>query len=479
MATTNLMDLMDTISQLPPGLSEASYSIVNNYRRDVSSLPTEQQFPSMVGNYQAGQAASWAENRDQYVKQYKGSVYIAIGAIARLAAMQTVKVKRRIVKGNEISYESVSPTHPLIELLERVNPQDTAWDLWFYMVGWRFLTGDSFIYKAKNGFGVPQQLWPMPSQYVHVIPSPINYIEGYQIKGSGVTAAFVPSDMMIHIKNPSFDWAGTGRYYGMPAIKACAPSIELENEMWKRLYYTFKNFAPPGMVFETEQRLQPHQSRQIWGQLAAQHAVAEASGKPLLVHSGLKLAGEFSRGQRELDYTSSLDTVMDWDLATIGVPRALAGMVSGMETGDIETAIWACAKTSVDPMLVQFSQHLTQDLAKDFEDDLIITLGPCQVDTLDSLRLNIDLLLKAGAATPDEVRHMLCEMSPLPDEQGKRPIMISGFQQSGNDGTSSDKAKKPASSSGKKTLVGRAALASAPSGSLADRKARRVARREE
>jgi hypothetical protein len=54
----------------------------------------------------------------------------------------------------------------------------------------------------------------------------------------------------------------------------------------------FKNFAPPGMVFSTEQRMQPrqpHQVHQLWANLAAQHSMSEHSGRPMVVHSGLKL----------------------------------------------------------------------------------------------------------------------------------------------------------------------------------------------
>ena len=95
------------------------------------------------------------------------------------------------------------------------------------------------------------------------------------------------------------------------------------------------------------------------------------------------------------------------------------------------------------------SQHLTQDLAREFGDDLIIELGPCQIDTLDALRLDIDLMIKAGAITPDEVRHLMRSMPPLPGGHGSKPIMVSGFSQVGDEAPC-------------KTNVGRAALASPP-----------------
>jgi phage portal protein BeeE len=322
-----MSDALSTMSRLPVSGRPVTYS-GRAAGMNVMDLPAEQQFPFMSGTYLGGGVADWQENRDLYVKKYTGSTYIAIGAIARMAAMQKVKVMRRVIKGNEFSYEPVSPTHPLVELLEHVNPFDTAWDLWFYTVGWRLLTGDSFLFKAKNGFGITQQLWPMPSQWVHVIASANEFISGYQVRSGCGHDFTVPRDCMIQIKNPSLDWEGNGRYYGNPTIKAAAQSIDLENEMWKRLYHQFKNMAPPGMVISTDMRLQPAQARQLWTQLAAQYSMQSHSGRPMLLHSGMKLEGEFSPpGSRELDYKGSLDKVLEYSLAIHGVPKALAGMM--------------------------------------------------------------------------------------------------------------------------------------------------------
>ena len=423
-----LNEMFSQISRYPTTGYDVSYS-GRAAGGNVMDLPMESQFPAMSGTYLGGGVADWQENRDQYVRQYKGSTYIAIGAIARMAAMQQVKVQRRIIKGNEISYEPVSPTHPLVELLENVNPFDTAWDLWFYTVGWRLLTGDSFLFKAKNGFGITKQLWPMPSQWVHVIASADEFVSGYQVRSGCGHDFTVPRDCMIQIKNPSLDWEGNGRYYGTPSIKAASQSIDLENEMWKRLYHQFKNMAPPGMVISTDMRLQPAQARQLWSQLAAQYSMQSHSGRPMLLHSGMKLEGEFSApGSRELDYKGSLDSVLSYSLSIHGVPKALVGISDGLSRSNIESAIWGFAKTTLDPILQHISQHLTQDLAKEFDPNLIISIGPSSVDSQDSLRKDIELLVKAGAVTPDEVRHLLMKLRKLDGGMGERPVMVSGFQ---------------------------------------------------
>jgi len=428
MALTNLESILQNAGS---SFREVEFSQGPTRGRDIRTFPAEQQFPVMANRLgQSGTPARWVEDRNKYAQQYKGSTYIAIGAIARMAAMQKAKVFRKFKQKGTWKTEEVSPTHPLVELLRDVNPVDTEWDLWFYMVGWRLLTGDSFLYKARNGFGIPREIWPMPTQWVKVLSGETEMVGGYQIDSGAVGENFVvPPEWMIHIKNPSLDWSDSGRYYGTPSIKAAATTIDLEDEMHRRLYYQFKNFAAPGMVFECTNRLQPHQVHQLWANLFAQHSMADQTGAPMISHSGLKLSGQYNSGSvKELDYSSSLDRTLSITLATHGVPKSVVGLGEGMTSASMEGSLTQFCKMTVDPILEHISQHLTQKLASDFPGNLFIKLGPCNVDSQQSLRDNILTCLKCGAITPDEVRELLMNLKPFGGELGDRPVMISGFQ---------------------------------------------------
>jgi HK97 family phage portal protein len=398
---------------------------------DITRQPANLQFPTMVNGVfrDSRTQASWTDDRNEYVQHYKGSVYIAIGAIARMAAMQESKVKRRVIKGKTVKFENVSPAHPLVTLLERVNEEDTFFDLMFYTVGWLMLTGDAYIYEAMNGFGTPVELWPMPSQYIHVIPGKERLIEGFNVQASHGDNYFVPRDWMIRIKNPNFDWSGDRRYYGSPAIKAAASTIDLEYEMINRQRYGFKNFATPSLFLKSDKNLQPHQVQQLWTDIAAQHGMMEQTGKPMILHSGLELAGEVNRREKELDYTGSLDKTLEMTLATLGVPRAVVGLIGDSNRASAEAALVQFTKMTVNPLLKMLSEHFTQDLAKQFGPDIFIELGPANVDSQDYILRAVATLQKAGAVTPDEARDLILRLPPLPGKIGDRPVMVSGFGQ--------------------------------------------------
>lgn len=431
MPLSNLSNLIERSNQ-QPDWRLVSYTNSSPDER-VASMPAEMQFPYMATSMRDG-PAEWVDNRDRYVEQYTGSAYIAIGAIAKMAAMQKVKVQRRIKKKSGIQFETVKPSHPLVELFETVNPVDTPWDLWFHTIGWGLITGNAYIYKARNGFNTPVQLWPMPSQWVHAVPDPVQYISGYKINSKYGFDFTIPADYMIDIKQPSLDWSDTGRYYGQPAIKAASTTLDLENEMLKRLWYQFKNFTPPGMVFETDQRLQPNQVQQLWAQFAAQHSMSAQTGRPMVLHSGMKLSGSWQpSSNKEMAYSESLDKTLEMTMATLGVPAAVVGLTEGINRSNAEAALLSFCKMTVNPLLEQLSQHLTQDLATDFAPDrsLVIQVGPCEVDEREYIRKAIETLIRAGAVTPDETRHLLLELDSLGTSHGSNPVMISGFQQTG------------------------------------------------
>lgn len=430
MPLTSLSDIVEQTNR-QPDFRSVDYTM-SHPGQNVADLPAAQQFPYIATSYRDG-PAQWVDNRDRYVQQYTGSAYIAINTIAKMAAMQKIRVLRRKETKAGVQFEPVSPTHPLVELFEEVNPQDTTWTLLYSTIGWLLITGNAYIYKARNGFGTPKQLWPMPSQWIKAIPDPVKYIKGYTINSQFGSEFYIPENWMVDIRMPSLDWSDNGRYYGQPAIKAASTTLDLENEMLKRLYYQFKNFAPPSMVFETDQRLQPTQVQQLWAQFAAQHSMSAATGRPMIVHSGMKLSGTWNaNSDKELSYADSLDKTLQMTFAALGIPPAVVGLMENLNKASADAALLLFAKFTLNPLIEHLSQHLTQNLAMDFAPDrsLIVQIDPCEVDKQESARKAIETLNRIGGVTPNEGRHELMGWGPLDSEHGDNPVMISGFQQS-------------------------------------------------
>jgi phage portal protein BeeE len=365
-------------------------------------------------------------DRNDLVRTYKGSTSIAVGVIARTVAMKEAKVQalRKDKTGEKLI--DVPPDHPLRELFRHVNPIHTQWDLWFYMVGFRLLTGDSFNWKVRNGLGIPTELWTIPSPWVFPVPSREKYIDHWQVRSMFGRDAKIPTEDMLHMMEPNFDWSGNRRFFGWPRQAQAADMVENENAMLKRLRYHFKNFSPPALQYETEEELDDVGLRNMYATISAQHQMSEHTGRPIISHSGLKLKGDLSKSPREMDYTGSLNHSMDWILAIYGVPKAAAGLVTDINRANWVGAMMGFATRTINPLLVHLGQHLSQSFHGDFDDTLVISFDEMTVDDAEQMRKDIQTAQSSGAVDIDEVRDLLLGLEPY-KIGGNRPLIRGGM----------------------------------------------------
>lgn len=357
--------------------------------------------------------AQWTVNRDEFVRHYTNTVHIAVGAVARKIAMQEAKVSVRRVEKSGVKLEPVKDTHPLVELFREVNPRDTEYDLWFLTVAWRLLTGDAFWWMPKNSFGVPAELWPLPSQWVWAIPSETEFIGSYLVRGVFGKDTEIPAADIWHLREPSVDWSGSGRFYGRPTLGAVAQMVDIEDAMQKRLWHQFKNFSPPSLHYSANEKtdINPDELGDILQWYATQHASSEHSGRPIVDYPGFTVT-EFRNSVREMDYGKSLEVAMDTILATYGVPKAVVGLVKDSNRANMESAMLTFAENTINPMLVHLGQHLTQGLAREFDENLVVHFDPMTVDDAEATRKAIETASRAGALAPNEIREELFSKGP-------------------------------------------------------------------
>jgi phage portal protein BeeE len=368
--------------------------------------------------------AAWVVDRNEFVRHVKNSAHIAIGCIARRCAMQPPNVVVRKATKSGWEEQAAPLDHPLVQLLDRINPIHTLYDYLYYTVGWRLATGDSFAWKARNSLGMTAELWPIPSQWVHVIPSEKEFISQYVVEGVWGKPVYWDASDILHVSDPNLDWSGTGRYYGRPTLAAAGSYVDIEEAMLKRMLSWFQNYSPPGMVFSGAEGIGPQQIYELYAIMAEQHAMNETSGRPFVVPEGFKLETGAMTSPKEIDYASQLDTTLEHILAIFGVPKAIAGIASDYNRANFQASMLGFATTVVNPLLEHLSQHHTQSLAREFDEDLLVRFEPVTVDDAEQMRKNFESAARSGAATPNEIReHMLT--LPAFRAGGDRPLVQS------------------------------------------------------
>lgn len=371
-------------------------------------------------------------NRDVLLQKFRGSVFIAAGAIAKKIASVPIKCFREKynMKSGTVEKQMLRPSHPLVELLENPNEFDTPFDVHYLTTAWRLLTGNAYIWKIRNGLetmGTGAQLFPMSPQWIDAIPDSNEFIGGYRLRTRffGVENKEIDRKDMIHIKEPNVDQSGNNRFYGFPVTMAVENTIELENEMFARLRHTFNNHARPGLVFSTDRNMQKPQLNQMLYEIWSQHRAAEHSGLPMIVHSGMKLLAGMNDKERELDYQGSLEATLKFTAAVFGVPLAVVGLVADQNRANAEAALYTFGENTLNPYLVHYSQILTRGLAWDFGRDIKIQVGPFEVKDLAAIKEMMEMMWRSGSITPNEIRAEAMSMQPF-KKGGNVPVLPAG-----------------------------------------------------
>lgn len=401
-----------------------------------------------VGPVYRHTVAEWILDRNMFVRQYRNSVAIGVGTIARKMAMQEIKVLRRYFTKSGPKVEPADQTLPICELFRNINPIFTEWDLWYYTEGWKMLTGNAYWWKGRNLFGLPTELWVIPSQWVRAIPSRTQFIGAYEIRNLFRTEhpVILPGTEINQLDEPNLDQNANGRFYGQPPIIPAAASIDIEDKMFDRLRWKQTNFAEPGQIFSTDKPLTEYQLRQIYNQIVNQHTLVEHTGRPMITHSGLKPMIPTS-ARRELDFKDSFDVTMTLILAIFGVPKAICGLVSDQNRANAEAALLTFCENCINPRLKHNSLHLTKSLAREFEPDgsLFCHFEPCTINDVEELRKTVETCAKEAAITPNEIREILLKKGRFV-RGGDRPTLPSAAIMAGwgnDDGTTPEPGLEP------------------------------------
>jgi len=237
--------------------------------------------------------AAWADDPEEQVRHYAHWVYAAVRAISGRIAGTDLDVFVR--RGDEVE-ELTDPAHPLLRLLDEVNPFQTHYGLWESTVMFLELTGNAYWYLADNRLGVPAEIWLIPSQKVRVVPHPKRFIEGYVVRHEG-SEVRLDAREVIHLKYPN----PRSPYYGRGPLQAAAASVDTHEKLKRAEWSAFDHGLLTDLALETDQRLSEAVVERLREQVRRKYAGPENAGRPLILEAGLK-ANRIALTPREMNF---------------------------------------------------------------------------------------------------------------------------------------------------------------------------------
>jgi HK97 family phage portal protein len=244
----------------------------------------------------AGVCATYSPNlyvvtRHNHPKPKCATQPISTKTAQRFAASHPTLAGSTIVKGAALIEEVTD--HPLLDLLRRPNPMMTGHDLWELTQTYLEVTGRAFWYLENGPFGVPANIWILPTQNVTPrrrddSPNPIDYYE-YR---TGRRYQEFPLESVVFFRYPDPRDPYVG---GLSPLRACYEQVVLTSEFAATKSAIYENrgipsalIAPDDLIGEEERdRLENEWNRKFRRGGAGRVVVAESNMKLQLLSQSM------------------------------------------------------------------------------------------------------------------------------------------------------------------------------------------------
>ena len=264
-------------------------------------------------------------------------------------------------------FEEVTDRHPVLDLIRTVNPWYNGFDLLQLLVTYLDLTGNAYWHPVIGSLGVPDELWPMPSQWVQVVPDRETFIASYVYGRSRENQQTFTPDEVIHFRtaNPSNE----GLWYGLGKVEAGWDAVALNVEVHQldrsfagnRARPDYIALCKPGTTTDQLDRFE----RAVEGKLRG----VDKSGKFLAITTDITLQPLTFSPQ---DITGREDNVEEI-AAVFGVPVSLLKANDpNLASASVGYASWK--SNTILPLARLIEQKLNEQLLPMFgiEDDAIL-----------------------------------------------------------------------------------------------------------
>lgn len=200
----------------------------------------------------------WDESKNEtYIGKgysYNADLFAIVNYIATTASVIPWKLYN--MKDNGELEEKKN--HPLIDLIERPNNEMGQGLFINSLLGYKYLTGNSYIYapRMESGLnkGQTKELYVLPAPLVEIIfGTTFDPVRGYSFKYSADKEGLeIRKEDVLHLKtwNPETNQYGSN-LYGMSPIKAALRLLTQSNESYTANVRAFQNMGAAG-VFSRE-----------------------------------------------------------------------------------------------------------------------------------------------------------------------------------------------------------------------------------
>tara|TARA_R100000951_G_scaffold116401_2_gene128052 strand:- start:4949 stop:7012 length:2064 start_codon:yes stop_codon:yes gene_type:complete len=344
-------------------------------------------------------------------------VYRCVNEISKGASAVPFRIKTR---GDE-----VIDRHPLVNLLDRPNPQQSYSEFFNAVFGYLMLGGNSYILKVSGSMNLPRELHLLRPDRIEIKGGNGVFPEKYEYKINGRTQAIYDVDQesgASELKQIKL-WHPLDDYYGCSPLTAAAMEVDQHNSATKHNINLLENGARPSgaVVFKPQDdsgyqvQLSDSQRSQLMSDLNQRFSGSKNAGRPMLLEGDFDWK-EMGLSPKDMDFIN-LKHMAATDIAMcFGVPSQLVGVPDSQTYSNVAEARLALYEETIIPFLRKVESDLNEWLVPMFSEDLVFEYDIDRIPALSERRRriyeNVLGAVNAGIMTRNEAREMI-GLSPV------------------------------------------------------------------
>ncbi len=290
--------------------------------------------------------------------------------------------------------------HVLLDLLSQVNPIMNSTDLWALTTLYLDITGEAYWYLGTNKkLGVPQEIWPIPSQYINPDFDPKELIKSYTYRLGKTEIIFEP-ERIIYFTYPN----PQNMFTGFSPISGIVDAVYTYNQMYVFEESLFENRANIGGVLEMAENSNVSEMERVkltWGQ---DYSGNRRAGKTPILPPGVKFV-KSELTPEEMSFIEGRKLTRQEICAAFDIPF---GMFDPSATrANADAAAYQHAKNGILPRLRRLEEKINERLAPLFDEKLFVTFDNPVPEQRELLLEERTKYVGAGIMTINEARQGL------------------------------------------------------------------------
>ena len=339
---------------------------------------------------------SW--NIRDYLKSY-GEIGWLFGCVSRIGqAVGDAELQLFVRRGDKEKDRERLYKHPILDLLDYVNPFQTGYEFMMLTQIYLDLVGRCYWYVVNNGLNVPVELWIIPPSYMRPVPDRENFLKGWMFEAGTERIPFELSEI-IYLKNPDPD----NPYGGLGAAQSIGVDLQTEqfSGQWNRNY--FYNDAAVGTIISYPEELSDTEYDRVSEQFKARHQGIGRAHKVAVLSGGAKIEKSVI-SQRDMDFWKLRKLNRDNILGAFGMPLSVMGVSENVNRANAESGEYVFARWTIKPRLKLISSKLTEQLCSRYDPKLECEYADPVPENKEMLLKEANQGLNAGYMTINESR---------------------------------------------------------------------------